>query len=101
MQDRGKMRLVVIDFTAFNMAGERQFITDYTDNDGEGQHIARNKTKQEAIEFLNGICNTVIIHKTVEYTLEIIDKNETIVTEKYNIPVNLNFKDEKGEGEKH
>mgnify|MGYP001590209009 CR=1 FL=1 len=89
MENKGKMRLIVIDFTAFNMAGERQFITDYADDNGEGQHITRNKDAQEAVDFLKSICHTVMIHSIIEYDLEIISKKETIVTPKYQIPINL------------
>lgn len=72
------IKLIVIDFTAFNTKGERQFVNDHTNKDGDGQYLSSTMSKQKAIEYIKSICYTAIIHKVTEYDLQVIKKEETI-----------------------
>ncbi len=59
-----KVKVTIVDFTAFNSRGETTFF---------------NKTMDEVRFELHQGCNTVVIHNTIEYELSVTSKVETEV----------------------
>lgn len=57
-------RVIIVDYTAFNMRGEKVFFGRSMD-----------EVRLELFE----ACNTAVIHKTIEYDLSVINKVETKV----------------------
>lgn len=59
-----KVKITVVDFTAFNVRAEETFFK---------------KTMDEIRFELSERCNTVVIHKTIEYDVLVVNKVETEV----------------------
>jgi hypothetical protein len=78
-------KLTVIEFTAFNSDGEKFFISDLSDEKGNGKIIIKDNetTVEDATKSLENVCNTVVIHKITEYDLAVVGKVETIMTPKF------------------
>ncbi len=82
---KSNFKLTVIEFTAFNSEGEKFFISDLSDENGNGKIIIEDSktTPEDAIKSLKNLCSTVQVHKVIEYDLQVIGKTETILEEKF------------------
>jgi hypothetical protein len=80
-----KLRLIIIEFTAFSSKGERLFLTDITDKDSADKVIVKDKTLQDAKDELEEMCNSVVYHKTIEYELSVDSKVETVLDPPFEI----------------
>ncbi len=82
---KSNFKLTVIEFTAFNSDGEKFFISDLSDEHGNGKLIIQDQqtSTEDAVKSLQSLCSTVEVHKVTEYDLEIVDKKETIVKERF------------------
>ncbi len=82
---KSNFKLTVIEFTAFNSEGEKFFISDLSDENGNGKIIIEDNktTPEDAIESLKNLCSTIQVHKVIEYDLKVLNKIETIMEEKF------------------
>jgi hypothetical protein len=80
-----KMRLIIIEFTAFSSKGERLFLTDITDKDSADKITVKDKTLEYAKAELEEMCHSVVYHRTVEYELSVDSKLETVLDTPFEI----------------
>lgn len=85
--EKENFKLTVLEFTAFDSEGQKYFIADLSDENGDGKVVIRDNetTVEKTIESLKHLCNTVVIHKVTEYNLNVLDKKETILNQKFQI----------------
>jgi hypothetical protein len=83
--EKKNFKLTVIEFTAYGKDGEKFFIADLSDENGDGKVIIKDdETKvEDAIKSLEHLCNTVEVHKVIEYELSVVSKKETTYKEKF------------------
>lgn len=81
----GNFKLTVIEFTAYGKDGQKFFIADMSDENGNGKIIIKDdETKvEDAINSLEHLCNTVQVHKVLEYELSVVSKKEALLKEKF------------------
>lgn len=86
-------KLTVIEFTAFDSDGEKYFIHDMSDENGNGKVIIKNDedTTDNVIKSLGNMCNTVTVHRVTEYDLEIKSKKELFFKEKFEPKKQLDY----------
>lgn len=87
--EKSDFKLIKIEFTAFNMIGEKTFVNDLTDSEGYGNLIIEDKTLEEAKAKLKSMCYSVVIHRILEYDLKILDKKETTVVSRFEMESQL------------
>ena len=85
--EKENFKLTVLEFTAFDSEGKKYFIADLSDENGDGKVVIKDNetTVEKTIESLKHLCNTVIVHKVTEYNLNVLDKKETILNQKFQI----------------
>ncbi len=82
---KSNFKLTVIEFTAFNSDGEKFFIADMSDENGDGRVVIKDDetTADKVIDSLNHLCETVEVHKITEYDLSVVGKKEIVLKPKF------------------